>query len=210
MCRRSRNVTESQPITRGRKLTNGTIIPTAVRGLSATSGYSVWGSCTGKMSPHNVWLLSPVWHTYGRARRLYEREALPLKDAYKKSHTLWVPEQSQSFEKSSGPTHRLILEILCERRETAGTLHGDTEASGSHFVEFILSQRLWCCWVLVHSLPCSLLAPEAYPPTSGPTWILHSVGLTASCSRSWLISPTGWQQPETPHSWVCIWKKWKH
>lgn len=106
-----------------------------------------------------------------RARRLYEREALPSKDTYKISHTLESQSRASHLKvfRSYSPVD---LEILRERRETAGTSMGTQRLVALHFVEFILSQRLWCCWVLVHSLPQGSLleAPEAgLLPEHGPT-----------------------------------------
>ena len=55
--------------------------PWGMRGPSLMSGSPTWGTCTRKMSPHNVWLWKPVGLTSRRARGLWETETALLKDS---------------------------------------------------------------------------------------------------------------------------------
>ena len=60
----------------------------------------------------------------------------------------------------------LILESLPERQEETGTHPGSTDTGDSCFGEFMLPRGHWCWQVSLWSLYCSLLVPEAHPPTS--------------------------------------------
>ena len=126
---------ESRPIplggcpTTGRIITIAEVLPREQR-FQAPLGSPAQGSCTRRRAPRTFDFAGHQGLVSGGQKAVGNRDST-LKRCML-NHTLQDPGQKQSFEKSLGQTHSLILESLPVTQEATGTHPGDRDTGSSH------------------------------------------------------------------------------
>ena len=101
-CSLDRTCTQSAWPTSGRDITT-VEVPSMEWGLQVPPGDPL-GTCTRKMSPHNIWLWRPVGFTLGRAGGLWKTETLLLKGSHVNSLALSTSTEAGKCEGRLGHT----------------------------------------------------------------------------------------------------------